>query len=315
MLPAESRTKLLVSCWETFGHGRLATHVQVFHAEIDMALQRRQSPLARGQGEDAGHWTASSSVVLDLLAVGTGHGADHPAGFAISGMWLRLSLRESWMRNVRRRLHQVYAAPFELIDLLCFIWRWLTNEGAAIFLWGFKRMCVITCIISVLALLLWVSYTAYAASESVKLWAGAAYAALPTNPAAFIVDDLIAAAENVQNTIITSFAPHAWHLWGLTLLVHSAFWFATTRPLDRIRALRAAVGALLFAPRPFDGMKKLWATVVMALRAKAGARFQRVHFGLRGPRPSRVSLRVLRAGAQRRRPLGAECSCFHQSAK
>ena len=84
MLPAESRTKLLVSCWETFGYGRRATRVQVAHAEIDMVLQHQQSPLTRGQGEDAGYWTASGGVVLDLLAVGTGHGAGHPAGFAIS---------------------------------------------------------------------------------------------------------------------------------------------------------------------------------------------------------------------------------------
>lgn len=264
MLPAESRTKLLVSCWETFGYGRLATRVQVYQAEFDMVFQHQQSPLSRGQGEDAGYWTASGSVVLDLLAVGTGHGAGHPAGYAISGMWLRFSQHKSWMRNVRRRLHQVRLFPFELYNLLCFIWRCLTNEGVAIFLWGFKRLCVIAGGISVFVLLLWVIYRTWLASESVKLWAGAACAVLPTNPAVFLVDYSIASAENVQNAIIRFFAPHAWHLWGFMLLVHSALWFAT---LDRLKALREAVCAILFSARPFDGMKKVWSTAVKTLQA------------------------------------------------
>ena len=202
-----------------------------------MIVQHRRSPLLRGHGENVGYWVASGCVILHLLAVqtqaGSGRGADQPAGFAISSVWLRLSLHEHWMRNMRRRRHQVLTMPFSLIAFvlkaLYLSWRWSKNEGVVILKMGVK----IACVVGVAALLLWyigtVAEYAVAAIEFAKLWAAALYALLPArgSTTTFLVDNLVAVVEQGQTSVIAWFSPHVWDAWALLLSVHSAIWFFT----------------------------------------------------------------------------------------
>ena len=210
-----------------------------------MVVQHRRSPLLRGHGENAGYWVASSCVILHLLAVqtqaGSGRGADQPAGFAISSVWLRLSLHEHWMRNMRRRRHQVLTLPFSLIAFarkaLYLSWRWSKNEGVVILEMGFKTACVVVVAVVVAALLLWyigtVAEYAVAAAEFAKLWAAALYALLPArgSTTTFLVDSFVAVVEQGQTNIIAWFSPVVWDAWALLLSVHSAIWFST-HPLN-----------------------------------------------------------------------------------
>ena len=226
-----------------------------------MIVQHRRSPLLRGHGENAGYWAASGCVVLHLLAVqtqaGSGRGADQPAGFAISSVWLRLSLRENWMRNIRRRRHQVVTLPFSLFQLIAFVlkalWRWSKNEGVWILKNGFKNSVKIACAVGVIALLLWyigtVAEHAVAAIEVAKLWVAALYALLPArgSTTTFLVDSLVAVVEQGQTSVVSWFSPHVWNAWALLLSVHSAYWLSNY-PLNTktVTTVRGSLLALAY---------------------------------------------------------------------
>ena len=245
LLPSTSTTKLQISCWETFGYGKLAARVRVHRSEAVIKARKGVAlECAHGRNASYHHWRdrsteAGGCVLLYLLAVhaqtGPGRGADAPVGYAISSAWVHLSFCECWMRNILRRKHQLRTLPASFVqltglvaaalrDLVLDFWSWSKREGVALLKIAFK----VACLILLAALALVYAGTVYeytvSAGEYMTRGAHAVYEFLPANPTAEYVDNMVAVIEQGQTNLLMWVSPHLWHMWALMLLVRPTIW-------------------------------------------------------------------------------------------